>query len=682
MKVTTSDKTTIDLPKIIIEHSKTLTNLIKDIDSDTDEPIPLPDIDIETLQLLSYVFNECTISVEKICSKDIDILSIFKLLHATNFLDISELLVVLCEVIANKINMCWIQSKCTISDNEKIMEFDWFIRSQIYKHIQVDALQLLLETIKDYDCLYMMNIATKKPIDKKYMITLQHDDMRYKKLYDACPIISNFPKLENTIIAGGIINIAMDTTLNYIDFPTNDIDIFVCGSSSKNELVSVLDYFNKLGATFKTYYQIINAYVPNYHRTFQIIWHHTNTVYDCITNFHASHVKCGLYMGDLIMTPDCQYSLCNKISIIADKKTNAYTLKKIIKRGYVPLNYGKYTLAGLEIYDSVKKHDNDVCMIEQQKNVSFDKLMEDREYPIIFKHYAGMSDLERPLASPSLRRHFSQCEKFASGLTPPDVSDKMIMLSRNWSFKPYEYTTVLRRRAVFTDLLFQEGINFPVLETKLNWGLNITKQEAIDIIEPTDKINCPMRTKLRHMAQQCWQMITPEIAFGDVLPLLNYNCVDGSIKNYIGSQLPISERYKYIKYRGNDYNNVLNDSNSVCFYGYNGWVPDINRYSDNTMFTAQLVQINHRTYNCFNWFIRSYDTHDFNGPCTRIYEMPEKKLVAHYISAKVTAVGNTDEYNELIKYIAETYGICPGSKHKALGSCFTFNGKQYEVKKR
>jgi hypothetical protein len=386
MKVNTSDEVTMNINTSIIKHSKTLTNLIKDIDSAVNELIPLPNIDSDTLQLLNHVFEQCvkeyiddeikhfTFSVEKICSEDINIVSIFKLLHAVNFLDINELLIVLCEVIANKINTYWTQSKCIICDSDRIMDFDWFIRSQIYKHIQLNVLQLLLESIKDYDCMYMMNSVTKKPVDKKHMITLQHDDPRYKKLYDECPILSNFPKLENTIVAGGSINIAMDNTLDYSNFPTSDIDIFVCGASNKNELISVLEYFNKLGATFKTFHQIINVYVPNYHRTFQIIWHHVNTVYDCIAGFHASHVKCGLYKGDLIMTPDCQYSLINKISIVTDGKTNAYTLKKIIKRGYLPLNYGKYTLDELETYDSIKKHADDACMVEHQKKVPFDKL--------------------------------------------------------------------------------------------------------------------------------------------------------------------------------------------------------------------------------------------------------------------------------------------------------------------
>jgi hypothetical protein len=308
-------------------------------------------------------------------------------------------------------------------------------------------------------------------------------------------------------------------------------------------------------------------------------------------------------------------------------------------------------------------------------------LMENRDTPIVFKHYAGMSDLRVPLALSESKATTSGLKSrcFASDLTPPDISDKMIVLSRNWSFKPYEYTTMLRRHVVFTDLLFREGINFPVFETKLNWGINMTKDEAIDIFEPTDKTNCPMRNKLRLMAQQCWQTITPEIAFGDVLPLIGYDRSNGSITNYLSSQFPLSEQSKYVKYCDDE------ETKNTCFYGYNGWAHDIRSHPDGTEFSAELVQINYGTYNCFRWFIHQAITHDskgtYNNSFTKIYEMPEKKLVARYISAKVMAVGYTEEYNELIKYIAETYGICGNGKHKKLGNYFEFNGKQYKVKK-
>ena len=58
----------------------------------------------------------------------------------------------------------------------------------------------------------------------------------YKKLFKECPFLENMPELENTIVAGGIINVALDNELDYISFPTSDIDIFVAGPNGKKRM--------------------------------------------------------------------------------------------------------------------------------------------------------------------------------------------------------------------------------------------------------------------------------------------------------------------------------------------------------------------------------------------------------------------------------------------------------------
>lgn len=200
------------------------------------------------------------------------------------------------------------------------------------------------ELLKDKKYLYAKKVIMNEIINETDMIQLlptENNDI-YDKLFSECKYLKDFPNLKDVIVAGGFINIAIDPTLKYSDFSTSDIDIFICGKDYEKQLKVVLEFFDKMGAKYKKYYDIINVYIPDYSRNFQIICTDKESVFNVITNFHTSNVKCGLYNGKIMITPDCKIALDSKKALINPMNINAYTLSKIIKRGYHPINYEKY----------------------------------------------------------------------------------------------------------------------------------------------------------------------------------------------------------------------------------------------------------------------------------------------------------------------------------------------------
>lgn len=208
-------------------------------------------------------------------------------------------------------------------------------------------------SIIDQDCEYMYQMIEGKT-DRRYAHIDNNYD-HYMKLFVECPFLKNFPVLRNTIIAGGFINIAIDDDLSYTDFKTSDIDIFVTGDGAEQDLVEIFDFFDDYNAEYKQYYNIINVYLPNYSRNFQVIWQDKKDVFACISRFHSSHVKCGLYNGKIYIMPDCEYTIHSKIALIDENSINAYTMQKIMKRGYIPFNYENYIGKDLSQYPSVTK---------------------------------------------------------------------------------------------------------------------------------------------------------------------------------------------------------------------------------------------------------------------------------------------------------------------------------------
>lgn len=215
----------------------------------------------------------------------------------------------------------------------------------IYDYLNTSDQYSLAKTINDKDQLYTIYTDWKSHhqwdlillnypdlFDLTY--TLPIDDPSYNKIYHACPYLHQLPRSEQIIIAGGFINIGIDSQLNYDDLPTSDIDIFV---TSYDAYKQVITYFDTLNAQYKLLFDIVNVFLPNYSRKFQIIHVANQSVVQILLGFHSSHVKCGLYLGMIILTPDCLHAVKNHCVFIDKKQITAKTLYKIIQRNYRPL---------------------------------------------------------------------------------------------------------------------------------------------------------------------------------------------------------------------------------------------------------------------------------------------------------------------------------------------------------
>lgn len=229
-----------------------------------------------------------------------------------------------------------------------------------------------LNLMHDIECEYMYELSEQHDGTQQHA-KIDVDKNHYTKLFKECPFLQNLPKLENTIVAGGIVNIALDDKLSYDSFPTSDIDIFVTGSTGMDDCIKLFQYFDTLDAKYKKFADMVNAYLPNYNRSIQIIWQDKKDIFACISRFHSSHVKCGLSNGIIYTMPDCVYTLRNRIAIVDENTINAYTLSKIIKRGYIPFNYENFMTTDLSNYPSVLSRQ------QMSKNVDDETHMNSKE---------------------------------------------------------------------------------------------------------------------------------------------------------------------------------------------------------------------------------------------------------------------------------------------------------------
>ena len=80
---------------------------------------------------------------------------------------------------------------------------------------------------------YALCAFTGEPTNMKFMTVLDKEkySKEYNKLYTTCPYLETLPEDEDMIVAGGFINIAVDNELSYEQFPSSDIDIFICGKN-------------------------------------------------------------------------------------------------------------------------------------------------------------------------------------------------------------------------------------------------------------------------------------------------------------------------------------------------------------------------------------------------------------------------------------------------------------------
>jgi len=235
-------------------------------------------------------------------------------------------------------------------------------------------------------------------IPKRLFIELPPNHPSYEKLYKECPMIKDFPEIEGVGIAGGFINIAVDHDLEYSKFPTSDIDIFIMTpendkennySGMKERLSLILKFFDGFGAKYKNYFDgIVNVYIPNYHRNFQIICHNETKLITTVVKFHASNVKCYLQKGILRLAPECEMTIRTKYAII-NKEIDAYTTAKILKRGYKISNYENLSIEELEKFNSFVRHDALNKVLEKNLLLESDKILDEVRKPCNFSQYGG-----------------------------------------------------------------------------------------------------------------------------------------------------------------------------------------------------------------------------------------------------------------------------------------------------
>lgn len=268
----------------------------------------------------------------------------------------------------------------------KIMKsLDLPSRLNIYKKFDYDVQCHLIESNGDYECKYIYELCSFATIYGGYEIKFPRHHAVYKKLYMECPYLKTLPQDTNIIVAGGFINIAIDDNLDYCDYPNSDIDIYIAEEDGYENLIYILKFFDAYGAMYKNNGGIIQVYLPNYNRVFQIVWINRNNVYDCIARFNSSNTKCGLHCGSIIAMPDCMYTIKTKIALIDEQNINAHTIKKIIDKKYIPHNFEKYICKDLDAYSSVKRHSDKMKLLSTKLMISSTQILNEVKNPITFK---------------------------------------------------------------------------------------------------------------------------------------------------------------------------------------------------------------------------------------------------------------------------------------------------------
>lgn len=358
--------------------------------------------------------------------------------------------------------------------NQGLSMLDKSIKYQIYKYFDYDDFKHFFRAFPDYDKEYMYSfkLMNNESIQPKYFTTKNKNDVCYQKLYNECPYLKNFPALKNSIVAGGFINIAIDKDLNYNDYPTSDIDIFVCGMDNKNDLEILVNYFDQLDAKYKTYRNIINVYIPNYNRNFQIIWTMKETIYDCLAYFHASHLKCGLFNDNIILSLDCEYTINSKISIINDRYVNAYTLSKIISRNYCVPEYAKYDNNELQKFKSITDRSELEEIITSSPFTTSETVLTDR-LPNNFQAYTRVNDLER------INIIFNKEYKIIR--RKPVMGPRKYMIARQLKNKMYDLVGPIKQHIEFEYIAIRKNSNFPTFNKKHYKNILLPSVEILSI---------------------------------------------------------------------------------------------------------------------------------------------------------------------------------------------------------
>jgi len=325
----------ITIPESFIKNSSVLKNWKNDFPDDNEFEIDINPIYLNVL--INHNYNQFGLR------------RYIRLLQWSIFFDVKEIDIT-CEMIGKFIDINYSETRFKIKTLQKLLLFEWNVRKNIYKYIKFVNLYEIVTKINDKAFLYALDVAKKEPLKEERIIKI-NNSIILQKIYDECPIIKELSLDEHTIIAGGFICLACNN-LDYKDFPDSDIDIFVCGQDNPKSFYDILNKFDKLGAKFKDYRNVMDIKIPDYHRTFQLIWLNDKTVYECIKNFYGSYVKCGLYQNEIIMTPDCEFSMRTKNVILSNENIPMRLIHKMRMKGFNPIipnkephqDYEKYYL--------------------------------------------------------------------------------------------------------------------------------------------------------------------------------------------------------------------------------------------------------------------------------------------------------------------------------------------------
>jgi hypothetical protein len=200
-----------------------------------------------------------------------------------------------------------------------------------------------INNINDNNIIRILSFYYAKHNKLKLPITINsHSETltRFKKLTNNLNFSYN-----NMIIAGGLINLALDHSLNINDYQSSDIDIFLYGNivDQNMQVKKIIELFPKEDIYIKkNTNNIITIWIKDFNRYIQMIYTYYTNIYDIINNYDTDHVKCWYDGINFNQTFDNVLSIKTKNVIYNDYPQNNIRLYKLHKRNYTINNIFNY----------------------------------------------------------------------------------------------------------------------------------------------------------------------------------------------------------------------------------------------------------------------------------------------------------------------------------------------------
>lgn len=218
---------------------------------------------------------------------------------------------------------------CDIANNAKIISY-------------------LIANMDDSDILesiiFLLNFSTKdniKNLCKKNLCVRKQDDIVYhdrlNKLLDGIILP---PRDLKYIVAGGLVNLILDQTLDLDQYPLSDIDIFLYGTQEqqKQTLELILEWiistYDKDNIYTHRIMSVQTIWINNKKRAIQLIDTNNENPYDIVKNFDLTHLKCWFKNNKFYQTLDCYHTILTKKSYTAAILLKPIRLYKTILRRY------------------------------------------------------------------------------------------------------------------------------------------------------------------------------------------------------------------------------------------------------------------------------------------------------------------------------------------------------------